>query len=52
MKEQEGMIQSIITKCRGSRKDPGGIPLNLAGRQHVYQINSAKTGEKYMKSYT
>ena len=47
MKEQEGMIQFMITK-RVSQKDPGAFPFKLEGRQHVYQIIGIKTGEEYM----
>ena len=45
MREQEGMIQSTITKLRGSQEDPGGLPFKLAGRQRVYQINGIKTSQ-------
>ena len=67
IQEQEGTVQSIATKLRGSQRDPGGLPFKLAGRQHVYQIftgaeaskqiqegmlKGIKTGEEYMQSYT
>ena len=49
MKEQEGMIQVMITKLRVSLKDPGALPFKLEGRKHVYQIISIKAGEEYIQ---
>ena len=51
MREKEVMIQSIISKLRGSQKDPCGLPFKLAGMQHVYQISGMKTSEEYMQNY-
>ena len=46
IQEQEGVVQSIVTELRGSRRDPGGLPFKLAGRQHVYQIFTGAEASK------
>ena len=46
IQKQGEMVQSIVTKLRGSQRDPSGLPFKLAGKQHVYLISTGVEASK------